>query len=222
MTETATTNENIDDSLQERGEAPERNRWWRSWKWLVSLAVILVLIAGAVAVSLTTAGGGDRAREPGETRVETSEGIAAPQAGTVDDPYPIGSTIVSDDWEVTVNAVDLDATDEVLSADDENVEPATGEVYLMANITATYVGEDQAGALPPLKVQYLDDQGVEFLPQDTFVVTPDPFEITAALTPGASLTGNVVVSVPADTMKSAVLQVSATEKGKIFFIAIHK
>ena len=79
----------------------------------------------------------------------------AGDGSTRENPLPIGATLSSDEWKVTVNSVDLNATEAALAANPYNDQPEAGKTYIMVNITATYTGEDPQGATPFVDVEYL-------------------------------------------------------------------
>ena len=56
-------------------------------------------------------------------------------------PVPVGDSLrTTDDWEVTFLAVDLNASAPVVAMDPANVEPPTGQVYVLARVRATWLG----------------------------------------------------------------------------------
>lgn len=140
----------------------------------------------------------EAAVEPEQTDDEpaASEPPAAEASpdGTRGNPFPLGTTVANDDWELTVNSVVLDATAEVVAENMFNDDPAAGNVYRMVNVTATYVGEE-SGSTFELRFHYVTQSGNVIADYDTFVVGPDELD-TAELYSGASTSGNVVFEVP--------------------------
>lgn len=129
------------------------------------------------------------------------------EQGTRENPYPLGSEITSGDWSVTVNSVDLEATDAVLSENPINEEPASGHTYILVNITAEYTGSDAQGATPWASVAYVSDDGNTFDPLDSVTVAPEAFDRSSALYEGASASGNIALEVPSDAVETGTLRV---------------
>jgi hypothetical protein len=56
-----------------------------------------------------------------------------------------GSAITQGDWTVTINSVNLDATDELLADNMLNDAPDAGSLYILVNMTAAYNGTNPDG-----------------------------------------------------------------------------
>lgn len=115
--------------------------------------------------------------------------------GTRENPYPLGTAISGDDWTVTVNSFDADATDQVLAANQFNDAPAAGSVYALANVTITYTGDSSGYALET-GTDFVTAAGNVIGSGDSMVVAPDAIGLDE-LYPDASVTGNVVFEIPA-------------------------
>ncbi|HEY4559108.1 MAG TPA: DUF308 domain-containing protein [Enteractinococcus sp.] len=155
----------------------------------------------------------DEPAEPAEDAEATGE------EGTRDNPLPLGTTISDGDWEVTLNSVDLDATEAVLAENPLNDEPETGNGYIMANVTATYLGDDSAGETPAgVRVEYVSAEGNSFDTTTSMVIVPDYFNRSETLYEGASTTGNFGVEVPLEDIENGNILVSPTMFGDgVFF-----
>ncbi len=153
------------------------------------------------------------------TAEESAEAEApSPGEGTRTNPLPIGSTFSQGDWEVTVNDVNLDATDEVMAENMFNEEPAEGDVYILVNVTVKYLGNDSEGAYPYVDVSYVTAGGNTRESYDTFAVAPDPLSDANTLYHGAEESGNVVLAAPNDSVEEGTLAISAGFFGdKVFF-----
>ncbi len=160
--------------------------------------------------------GGDTAEE------EAAEPAEAPDAeeGTRADPLALGTTMSDSDWEVTVNSVDLDATDTILAENPFNDEPADGNVYIMAEVSATYTGNDSEGETPLVTVEYVSPGGNSFASHDSLVVAPNSFDSLETLYEGASATGNIALEVPEADVADGTLRVSPGLFGEAVFIAV--
>lgn len=161
----------------------------------------------------TTEPAPDASEEPGEgdgngaiTDISTpSEG-----PGSFDEPLAIGETVLltefdADAWEITVDAVELDATELVLTSNEFNDPPADGFQYAMLTLTATNVGESATDPWFGVEVNYYDADFVEFTQFDQQVTEPDPawFSI-GSVAPGDTATGNLVVMIPSDSPADGV------------------
>ena len=165
---------------------------------------------------------GNEAAEQDETPAEADEqnnDETSAEEGTRDNPLPLGSAIRSDDWEVTLNSVDLNATDAVLSENPFNDEPEEGNGYITANVTATYLGDDPAGETPAgVRVEYVSASGNSFDTTASMVIVPDAFNRSETLYEGASTTGNLGVEVPLEDIENGQILVSPSMFGDgVFF-----
>lgn len=136
------------------------------------------------------------------------DGASHAAEGTRENPLPIGSTISTSDWEVTVNSVNLDATSE-LSSRPLNDAPEAGNVYIMINLTAKYVGTDPDGATPWASVEFVSAAGNTYDRLDSLLIAEDSFESLDKLYEGASTTGDIALEVPAEDLEQGTLRVSA-------------
>ncbi len=153
-----------------------------------------------------------------DTQEETTP--AATEQRTRENPFPIGSQITDGDWTVAVNSVSLDASEAVAAANEFNDPAPDGSVYLMVNLTATYNGDDPQGGHPFVTVEYVTAGGNTINSYDTFVVAPDEFQNLDTLYNGASLSGNVVLTVPADGADQGVLAISPDMLSDKVFVAV--
>ena len=128
--------------------------------------------------------------------------------GTRAHPLAIGSTISDSEWEVTINSVDLDATDVIMAENPFNEAPADGNVYIMVEVTATYTGSNPEGETPWVTVEYVSAGGNSFASHDSMVVAPNSFDSLETLYEGASATGNISLEVPEDEIADGTLKVS--------------
>lgn len=117
-------------------------------------------------------------------------------AGTRENPHPLGTSVANNEWEVTVNSVDPDATAAVLAENQFNEPPADGNVYLLANVTITRIA-DEPGSSFELGFHYVTAAGNVTGDYDTMAVVPDELGYDELYT-GASSTGNVAFEVPTD------------------------
>lgn len=173
-------------------------------------------------VEIQSPGAGDQAEEnvlDEEAVADEDDAGAGAEEGTRDNPLTLGTPISESDWEVTLNSVDLNATDAVLAENPLNDEPAEGHGYILANVTATYVGNDSAGDSPGgIRMEYVSSEGNSFDSTANMVIAPDYFNRSETLYEGASTTGNFVVEVPMDGAENGNVLLSPSMFGDgIFF-----
>lgn len=135
--------------------------------------------------------------EPEEAVAEDppAEEPGSSDLGTRDQPLPLGSSIATDEWQVTVNSFTADATAAVLAENQFNDPPADGHAYALANVTVTRVGAD-SGHTMLVSVDYITAGGNVLHSYDAMAVAPDSLGLEE-LFEGASVTGNVVFAIPA-------------------------
>ena len=117
--------------------------------------------------------------------------------GSRANPYPLGTTVSSDDWKVTVNSFTTNATDEVMQENEFNDEPDEGEEYVLVNVTVERVAEDGGSPLFDVDVKYVTESGNVISSYDSLAVVPDALP-DSEMYGGATATGNVGLLVPED------------------------
>lgn len=145
---------------------------------------------------------------------------AGSDEGTRANPYPLGTAVPQGDWTVTVNSTTLDANDAVLAENPYNEAPAEGSQYMLANITATYNGNDPEGSTPWVDLEYVTAEGNTLASYDASAVIPERFDSVETLYQGASTTGNYVFEVPSDSAAEGVLAVTPDMFGDKAFVAV--
>lgn len=146
---------------------------------------------------------------------------AAP-IGTREVPLPIGSTVEDGDWKVTLNSVTLDATEAVAAENAFNEPAPEGYVYVLANLTIEYMGSEADGTVPMLIVEYVTTDGNTRTTYDDEVmmtVAPDALDTLSTMYGGASLSGNLLFSVPAATAGEGVFAIQPDLLGSKTFVA---
>lgn len=205
-------------------------------KWMGLTALILSIVGTIVGVSVffaVVATSFDNAFGSGETTVvEPSEGGAVDEgaaeeepvdaeAGTRENPYPIGSIIESEEWRVVVNSVTLAATEAVMGANTFNEPPAEGSEFIIVNYSATYLGDDPDGQLAAfVGVEYVTADGTTVNGLDKLVVAPEPIDLMSALYTGGTVTGNTAFEVPTATAGQGVLAIRPGMIGDKVFVAV--
>lgn len=144
--------------------------------------------------------------------------ISAVGSGTCEDPFPVGTTVtVDDDWQVTVVSVQPDATDLVLAQNQFNEPPATGEQFFIAQVSATYIGDESgsfnAGVLAALGSSLVAYSSYE----DRCGVIPDELPSNEVF-PNGTVTGNVCWSVALVDVDALVMYYEpADREDRVFF-----
>ncbi len=196
---------------------------------VIGTVVGFVVFATAVSDAVDDAFGGSDVSVTGPATAAdgaapaAGAGTAAPTAGdqgTRTSPYPLGSTVTSRDWKVTINSVSLDADDAIAAENPFNDAPAAGTQYLMANVTITYTGDDPQGSMPMATIDYVTADGNTVHSFDAMVVEPDALDDVSPLYEGASTTGNVAFAVPSASAAQGTLAVQATPLADKVFVAV--
>lgn len=154
---------------------------------------------------------------------EPAESVAS-EGGTRDNPLPLGTTITigtpnAPEWRITVGPATLDATDEVLAANQFNDEPEDGFQYAMLSLNFTYIGEDSGIPWVDLSVSFVGSDAVTYQSFDTFAVAPNPWTEINELFPDGSASGNVVIAVPRAAASDGTWRVGASFFGNDLFFA---
>lgn len=126
-----------------------------------------------------------------------------------ENPLPLGSTITQGDWEVTINSVNLDATDEIMEENPFSDEPKDGMVHILVNMTAKYIGDDPQGESPLIFVSYVSPEGKTYESHEVTLVEPDMFDLSTTLYNGADTSGNIGVSIPIEGKEEGTIVVEA-------------
>ncbi|SEE70080.1 hypothetical protein SAMN04489740_2233 [Arthrobacter alpinus] len=204
-------------------------------KWMGVTALLLSIVGTIVGVAVffsVIATSVDNAIGSGDTTVvqpsadagvkgEVAQEKSASDAGTRENPHPIGSVIESDDWRVVINSVTLAATDAVIAANSFNEPPAVGSEYIVVNYSATYIGDDPNGQMPAfVSVEYVTADGKTVNGLDKMVIAADAMDSTSALYAGGTATGNKAIEVPTATAGQGVLAVRPGMLGDKIFVAV--
>lgn len=189
---------------------------------IVGFAVFFSVLATSVDDAI---GSGDtKVVQPSSAASDTGAAAAekpAANAGTRDNPHPIGSVIESDDWRVVINSVTLAATDAVVAANQFNDPPAAGSEYILVNYSATFVGDDPNGQVPAfVSIDYVTAEGKTVDTLDNYAVAPEAIDTMSTLYTGATAAGNKVIAVPIATAGQGVLAVRPGMLADKVFVAV--
>jgi hypothetical protein len=165
----------------------------------VVVSIIATIVAGAFTAAVIGAAEGQTSvttEAPGESEVSPNESESdSAGAGSRENPFPIGTTIVSADWDVVVNSVNLSANDAVAGANSFNDPAPAGQQYAVVNVTVTYKGED-TGIPYFVEIDYVTKTGEVISTWDSFAVAPDPTFGSGELYAGGASTGNLAFLIP--------------------------
>jgi hypothetical protein len=135
---------------------------------------------------------------------------------TRDNPAPLGSAITGDDWTVTVNSVKTVDTDSIGQT------PAAGSTLLVVNVTATYKGDDEQGDSAWASVKFVTADGttIDSTSGSTLFLADGEFDSLKTVYSGASVKGNEMLEVPAESWQDGVLAVSPGLLSDDTFVAL--
>lgn len=186
-----------------------------------SIAALIISVVGTivgilvfffvVAASFDEAFSDDVSAEPAAQEAVAESGDednGSADEGTRDNPYSIGTTVSSDDWEMTVTDVTLDATDEVLAENEFNEQPDAGNQYMMVDVDITYTGEEPDGEMPMATIEYVTAGGNTFDGLDDMVVAPNELDSLETLYNGATTSGSIAIQIPTEDADAGVLAIS--------------
>ncbi len=172
---------------------------------VVGFSVFFLVVDHVVDDALDEIGSG------GDVSVAVPEGAETDgdgDAGTRENPYPLGSTVTDKDWSVTINSVDLDAAAAINGENSYNDPAPEGMTYILVNVTINYIGDSDGGEMPWTTVDYVTPDGNTISSTDNFVMAPDSLDTISELYKGGSTSGNIALAVPQETVGDGVLAVS--------------
>ncbi|MBO0981974.1 hypothetical protein IPV10_15590 [Microbacterium sp. SD291] len=180
----------------------------KKWFGIVGLVVSIVgTIVGVLVFFTVVATSFDEAFGSGDTVVTQSadeadeapaDGAEEPAAdaaqGSRENPYPLASTISSDEWTVVVNSYTPDGSAIVAGANQFNEAAPAGSHYEIVNYTVTYTGAESALAAE-VGVDLVTGAGNVVNSYDSMAVLEDGFGLDELYKDG-SATGSVAFLVP--------------------------
>lgn len=147
---------------------------------------------------------------PGETPDTGDDDGADTARGSRDNPMTVGQATQVGDWDVTVDEIDLDATDRVTSANEYNDPPKNGN-YALVTITTTYLGDGDGNAGFDLKAVLSGDDRRQYADTDCQASLPDAMFDQPTVENGGTVTGQFCIDYPDSAVGDAAgLFVEAT------------
>jgi hypothetical protein len=151
---------------------------------------------------------------PDEPSITDSEGAAGVDGlGSREQPAAVGDTVTftdyadAEEWQVTVGEPMLDATADVMAADEFTLPPADGSRYVVIPLTYTYLGAETGYAYVGAMPAFLGSD--EVLYPTTFASYPDSIFDVAELAQGEQLTANAIFEVPDAAVDGGVLELTS-------------
>ena len=177
--------------------------------WIGLAAVVIIPIVGVwgcialvregteAAVTGAADAVGDAVDEGLNSNDATAEGGG--EAGTEEDPLPVGTEAdLGNGWRVTVNSANLDATAEVVAADDFNSEPDEGMRYVAVELTLTLDAEaDREAPVFGVDLGLWGSDQIERSDNTIGVSLADGIDWMSEMAPGTSVTAREVFEVGA-------------------------
>jgi hypothetical protein len=121
-----------------------------------------------------------------------------PAAGTPDGsrehPFPVGTPVGNDDWEIVVGEP-REAWAEILDENEFNEPPPEGTEFYIVPVTATYTGDESGLAWVDLTFEFVGTDSVTY--SDYCGVIPNDLADVGELYDGGVAEGNVCIAVPA-------------------------
>ena len=132
----------------------------------------------------------------------------APEEASATDVVPLGVPAQVGDYLVTVDAVELDADESVLAADDYN-EPATGQ-YVLTQLTVTYTGTTEGMPGFDLTTVFHGSDARQYSDAECMAFLADDAMDAPILNPGGSDTFQFCMDVPPAAVAGGQLSVEPT------------
>ncbi|MGB4442142.1 MAG: hypothetical protein WBJ62_07960 [Coriobacteriia bacterium] len=189
---------------------------------LIFMLALLVVVAAAGCSSSDGTGAevvtGDAADETAEEPEAPAEADAP---GTRTNPLPVGTTAKVGDWEVTVTAVNKNANDAVAAANQFNEPPVEGSQYVLATVSAKYVGEESGTFWVDMSYKFYGSGGNTFdSGGQSMAVPPNALSDAGETFPDASVSGDMVFEVPSDQIEGGAIIMESSfsmEDTRVFF-----
>lgn len=156
--------------------------------------------------------------KPRTTRKDGTVWIAIPPGATPGNPVPRGSAARVGRWRISVLSADMNATARVLAESDGNKGPGLGEQYVVARLSAVYLGggsssfglDNDPSVTGRSKVPYTTYR-------DSCGDIPDEIAEYADVLQGGTVIGNVCWTVQSTDADFLVMAVGDLESGAVYF-----
>jgi hypothetical protein len=129
-------------------------------------------------------------RSPGSTQNNGGDN----QAGSRQNPFPIGATVSNEVWDITLGAP-REAWTEIASENQFNDPPEAGMEYWIVPVTAVYKGDETGNTTFGISVKFVGTDNRTY--SDSCGVIPTPLSDIGDLYKGGEAAGYTCVAVPA-------------------------
>ena len=185
---------------------------------IVGFIVFIVVVGFAFAGLASTA-----AEEGSEVVIDVPAATLSPAEpageGTIGNPLPLDTPIITDDWEVTVHGVEFDQTQAVMAENPYGSPPAEGFQYILADVTMTYTGDAAEGMMPLwVGIAYITASGKTT--ETAAVSAPGEMDSLTNLLPGDTATGTVVLLAPEVGAENGVIAVRSGVTTDMVYVAV--
>jgi hypothetical protein len=143
--------------------------------------------------------------------------------GSMEQPAAIGDTITftdyadADEWQVVVGDPALDATADVLAADEFNMDPAAGSQYVVVPLVYSYLGAETGFPFIGASPEFVGTDGAVY--SVTYATYPDSLYDAPELTTGAQASVNAVFEVPSSAVAGGLLKLTSIY-GTSIYVAV--
>ena len=171
--------------------------------------------AGTTPVASAPAPQTDAPEEPTADTAVAPEAPAAGDEGSRANPFVIGETVSSEEWDVVLGQP-REAWGEIQAENQYNEPPAEGVSFWIVPVTATYTGAESGRAWTDLTVQFVGSDARTY--SDNCGVIPGSLTDVDELYTGGVAEGNVCVAVPSGA--DGLWTLAADWGEPIFFAAV--
>nr|WP_155048226.1 hypothetical protein [Microbacterium sp. ZXX196] len=126
---------------------------------------------------------------------ESEDAESTPAEGSRENPLPFDATFENDSWAFEFTSFTPDANQIVVDGNPYNDAPGEGEIYVMAEAKATYLGDDE-GSTFEVNIDYVTADGNVVSTWDNIVAGVEPEFGSESMYNGASDEGKLVFLVP--------------------------
>jgi hypothetical protein len=155
--------------------------------------------------------------------LSTFAAVMAQTESSIDNPIPVGTAAKVGDYTIKVVAFDADASEALVSKNEENVPPAEGHVYALISLDVTYDGTD-VGKASSINWQFvgterssLTDTACASGDRTLAAGTVDDAGRNADIFPGGSVQYDQCVYLTTDDAQNVVMYTQDSEGNRVFF-----
>jgi len=172
------------------------------------LAIVLVIVTQLLFVKALDEVGASLDESVAETDAAAVEPDAEEEVPPASETVPLGVPARVGDYDVTVDAVELNANATVAAANEFN-EPPTGQ-YVVLQLTATYLGAEEGMPGWDLTAVFHGSDSRQYSDTDCSAVLPDDGADAATLNSGGSETFQFCLDIPPAAIEGGELSIEPT------------